>query len=306
MAQSTTPARELGDLLRSRRERLQPSDVGLPPGVRRRTRGLRREEVAQLAAISSTYYTVLEQGRDGRPSRQVLDALATALRLDSTERAHIHELIHGAPPAQTRAVFESLPPALLALLDRLDPCPAYVTGRRWDVLASNRAARALWTDWLIRPPEDRNLLWWMFTDPEAREVMVDWSAEASALLGRFRAATARHPGDAGFTELLERLHVASPEVRDWWPQHTVTPMSSGTKRLRHPVLGELELHHVVLQLADDPEQKLVTFEATDQDQHRIATLLKPMDAQSNGMARERAGVAALAAVDRQAVVRRQV
>src|ERR1700737_725448 len=107
MAQSAIPARELGDLLRSRRERLQPCDVGLPPGVRRRTRGLRREEVAQLASISSTYYTVLEQGRAVPPSRQVLDALATALQLDRTERSHIHELIHGAPPAGTPAVVES-------------------------------------------------------------------------------------------------------------------------------------------------------------------------------------------------------
>ncbi|MFC1432106.1 helix-turn-helix transcriptional regulator [Streptacidiphilus sp. N1-3] len=273
MTRPAVPARELGDLLRSRRERLQPADVGLPPGVRRRTRGLRREEVAQLAAISSTYYTVLEQGRDVRPSRQVLDALATALRLDSTERTHIHELIHGAPPAAGRAAAESLPPAVLALVDRLDPSPAYVTGRRWDVLASNRAARALWTDWPARPVRDRNMLWWTFADPEAREILVDWPAEASALLGRFRTAAARHPGDPGFAELLERLHAVSPEVRDWWPRHTVTPLSSGSKRLRHPVLGELELQHLVLQLADDPEQKLVTFTAAEADQDRITALL---------------------------------
>lgn len=274
MTRSAIAARELGELLRSRRERLQPGDVGLPPGVRRRTRGLRREEVAQLAAISSTYYTVLEQGRDVRPSRQVLDALAVALRLDATERAHIHELIHGALPAQAHAITESLPPTVQALLDRLDPCPSYVTGRRWDVLASNRSARALWTDWPARPVEDRNLLWWMFADPQARDVMVDWPAEASALLGRFRAAAARHPGDPSFDELLERLLAVSPEVRDWWPKHTVTPLSSGTKRLRHPVLGELEFQHLVLQLADNPEQKLVTFTATDSDQARITTLLR--------------------------------
>ncbi|MET7621897.1 helix-turn-helix transcriptional regulator [Streptomyces sp. NPDC005408] len=273
MTQSAIRARELGDLLRSRRDRLQPSDVGLPPGTRRRTRGLRREEVAQLAAISSTYYTFLEQGRDLRPSRQVLDALATALRLDGAERAHIHELIHGAAPTAAPVVAEALPHAVVALVDRLDPCPSYVTGRRWDVLASNRAAQALWTNWPARPPRDRNLIWWMFTDPQAREVMVDWPAEASALLGRFRTAAARHPGDTGFGELLERLQAASPEVRDWWPQHTITPLGSGTKRLRHPNLGELELHHVVLQLADDPEQKLVTFTATDQDQERITELL---------------------------------
>lgn len=273
MPQSTIRAKELGELLRSRRERLQPADVGLPVGARRRTRGLRREEVAQLAAISSTYYTYLEQGREVRPSRQVLDSLSAALRLDAAERRHIHELIHGDPPAERPAAAETLSPAVVSLVDRLDPCPTYATGRCWDVLASNRAARVLWTDWSARPPEARNLLWWMFTDPGARQVMVDWPAEASALLGRFRTAAARHPGDPGFSTLLGRLHAASPEVREWWPQHRVVPLGSGTKRLRHPVLGEIELEHVVLQLADDPEQKLVTFTASDQVRDRVARLL---------------------------------
>ncbi|GAA2247426.1 MULTISPECIES: helix-turn-helix transcriptional regulator [Kitasatospora] len=272
MSYSAIRARELGDLLRSRRERLQPADVGLPAGSRRRTRGLRREEVAQLAAISATYYTFLEQGRELRPSRQVLDALARALRLNPAERAHAHELIHGAPPAGPAGVVEALSPAVVSLVDRLDPCPAYVTGRYWDVLASNRAARALWTDWPTRPPQERNMLWWMFTDPAAREILVDWEAVASALLGRFRTASARHPGDPGFTGLLERLRAASPEVREWWPQHRVVPLGSGTKRLRHPVLGEIEFRHVVLQLADDPEHKLVTYEADEADQARIAEL----------------------------------
>ncbi|WP_405900442.1 helix-turn-helix transcriptional regulator [Streptomyces sp. NBC_00727] len=280
MPQSTARSKELGELLRSRRERLQPAEVGLLTGPRRRVRGLRREEVAQLAAISPTYYTYLEQGREMRPSRQVLDSLSVALQLDAAERSHIHDLVHGAPPAEEPAVAESLAPAVVALVDRLDPCPAYVTGRCWDVLASNRAARALWTDWPAKAPDARNLLRWMFTDPGARQVMVDWPAEASALLGRFRSAAARHPGDTGFSTLLERLHTASPEVREWWPQHRVVPLSSGTKRLRHPALGVLELEHVVLQLADDPEQKLVTFNATNQDQARIAQLIRksPTDA----------------------------
>ncbi|MFF3955105.1 helix-turn-helix transcriptional regulator [Streptomyces sp. NPDC001890] len=272
MAQSTSRASELGQLLRSRREQLQPTDVGLPAGARRRTRGLRREEVAQLAAISSTYYTYLEQAREVRPSRQVLDTLSAALRLDAAERSHIHELVHGAPPAETSAAAETLSSAVFSLVDRLDPCPAYVTGRCWDVPASHRAARALWTDWPARPPEARNRLWWMFTDPGARQMMVDWPAEASALLGRFRAAVARYPGDPGFSASLDRLHAASPEVRNWWPQHRIVPLSSGTKRLRHPELGEIELEHVVLQLADDPERKLVTFNATDQLRARISQL----------------------------------
>ena len=273
MSESAIRARELGDLLRSRRERLQPADVGLPTGSRRRTLGLRREEVAALAAISATYYTVLEQGRDVRPSHQVLDALSAALRLDAAERAHIHELVHGAPPADAPAAAESIPTALTALVDHIDPYPAYVTGRCWDVLAANRAARALWADWPARPPEERNLLWWMFTDPDARQVMVDWPGEASALLGRFRATAARYPDAPDFAALLERLLAASPEVRDWWPQHRVTPLGSGTKRVRHPVLGEIEFQHVVLRVADDPEQKLVTFVATDQDRDRISGFL---------------------------------
>jgi transcriptional regulator with XRE-family HTH domain len=270
MSHAGVRAKEFGELLRSRRERLQPADVGLPEGSRRRTRGLRREEVAQLAAISSTYYAYLEQGRELRPSRQVVDALAAALRLDAAERAHVHELVHGLPAAD-RGV-EELSPAVVALVDRLDPCPSYVTGRHWDVLASNRSARALWTDWPSLPADERNLLWWMFTAPAAREVLVDWPGEASALLGRFRSAAARHPDDPGFPALVERLHAASPEVRSWWPRHDITPLGSGTKLLRHPVLGELTLTHVVLQLADDPEQKLVTFSAPDADLARIAGL----------------------------------
>jgi len=266
-------ARELGDLLRARRGRLQPADVGLPAGSRRRTRGLRREEVALLAEISPTYYAFLEQGRDVRPSRQVLDALARALRLGPAERSHLHELVHGGPPPVSNGSPETLAPAVAALVDRLSPCPTYVTGRRWDVLAANRAACALWTDWHALPPEARNMVWWTFTDPAARTVFVDWEIEASALLARFRTAAARHPDEPTFVELIERLHAASAEVRAWWPRHEVALLSSGTKRLRHPRLGELELQHVTLQVSDDPEQKLVTFAGSAADQARIAELI---------------------------------
>lgn len=266
---------ELGALLRSRRERLQPADVGLPAGIRRRTRGLRREEVAQLTAISTTYYTFLEQGRDLRPSRQVIDALARALRLGSAERAHLFHVVHGDPASTSLDSAEELAPGVAALVNRLDPYPTYVSGRRWDVLAANRAARELWTDWPTLPPEERNMLWWTFTVPAARDVFVEWEVEARALLARFRSAAARHPDEPGFAALIKRLQTASPEVRAWWPHHDVAPLASGTKRLRHPALGELQLHDVVLQVADDPEQKLVTFAASDRDQARIAQLLAP-------------------------------
>jgi transcriptional regulator with XRE-family HTH domain len=265
-------AQEVASLLRSRRERLQPADVGLPAGVRRRARGLRREEVAQLASVSTTYYTFLEQGRDIRPSRPVLDALADALRLTGAERRHLHDLVHGGPPPVSAGP-EKLPAAVAGLVDRLDPCPAYVSGRRWDILAANRAARELWADWPSLPPAERNIVWWTFMDPRARSVLIEWESEASALLARFRTAAARYPDDPGFAELIARLQAGSPEVRAWWPRHDVAPLSSGSKRIRHPVLGELTFQHVVLQLADDPEQKVVTFSASAADQARIAGLL---------------------------------
>src|SRR4051794_41129016 len=163
-------AAQLGEFLRTRRERLQPADVGLPAGRRRRTRGLRREEVAQLAAISPTYLAFLEQGRDVRPSREVLDALARALRLEPGERRHLHELVYGgAAPDAPSGVPEAAAEEVVALVERLDPHPTYVTGRRWDVLAANRAARALWTDWPALPEGERNMMWFMFADPRSRE-----------------------------------------------------------------------------------------------------------------------------------------
>jgi transcriptional regulator with XRE-family HTH domain/8-oxo-dGTP pyrophosphatase MutT (NUDIX family) len=266
-------ARELADLLRSRRDRLQPADVGLPAGQRRRTKGLRREEVAQLAGVSTTYYTFLEQGRDLRPSWEVLEAIARALRLSPAERAHLHTLGSGTQKPAPPAAAETLQDAVSALVERMDPYPTYVTGRYWDVLASNRAARLLWTDWPAIPRQDRNMLWWTFTDPAARSVLVDWEPEALALLARFRAAAAQRPDDPCFNALIERLRNGSREFRASWPRHEVAPLASGTKRLRHSVLGEITFTHVVLTLADDPEQKLVTFAASQQDQDRIAALL---------------------------------
>jgi transcriptional regulator with XRE-family HTH domain len=262
---------ELGDLLRSRRRRLRPADVGLPELGRRRTAGLRREEVAALAAISVTYYTFLEQGRELNPSRQVLDALAGALRLTAPERAHLHDLAAG--PAAPAPAAEVLAAGVASLVDRLDPHPAYVTGRYWDVLAANRAARLLWTDWPALPAADRNMVWWMLADPASRAVFAEWPEEAAAQLARFRAAAARHPDDPVFAALVARLHGASAEVREWWPRHEVAPLGGGSKLLRHPELGELRLRHAVLTVADAPEQKLVTFELDPADLPRVTGLL---------------------------------
>lgn len=258
---------ELGELLRSRRERLRPGDVGLPGGGRRRTPGLRREEVAALANVSVAYYTVLEQGRAAPPSRQVLEALAAALRFGPAERDHLYALAR-APAGLLDP--ETLAPAVAALVDRLDPCPTYVTGRRYDVLAANRAARALFADW----PPGTNMLEWMFIDPAPRRIYVEWEREAAAQLARFRAAAAR-TADPGFAALVDRLRAVSPQVREWWQRHEVARLSSGTKRLWHPAVGELELEHVVLQVADDPEQKIVTFADPGHGTARFALLGVP-------------------------------
>jgi transcriptional regulator with XRE-family HTH domain len=268
--------RELGDFLRSRRDRLQPAEVGLPSGARRRTPGLRREEVAQLASVSHTYYGFLEQGRDVRPSAQVLDALAQALRLSSAERDHLYVLAHGAVPSSAVST-EALSPGVAALVERLDPNPTFVKGRRWDILAANRGARALFTDWLELPAGQRNELLWMFTAPRARRVYVDWEQDAAAMLARFRLAAARRPDDPELAGLIERLREQSPEARQWWQRHEVLPPASGTKRLRHAMLGEITLHHVVLQVADDPGQKLVTFSTTDGDDEPLARLAETID-----------------------------
>jgi len=270
----TGPRGELAELLRSRRDRLTPADVGLPAGRRRRATGLRREEVAQLAGVSATYYTFLEQGRDIRPSRQVVAAIAGALRLSSAERAHLFQLAGITPAADEQAQAETVSAVVGTMIGRLDPFPAYLKGRRWDVLAANRAARALFADWGARAPGDRNLLWWMFTDPAARKVYLNWEQEAAGMLGRFRAAAARRLDDPDFTDLIERLHRASPEVRSWWPRYDVRPVGGGTKHLHHPALGDVAFQHAVLQVADHPEQLLVYFSTADVPESTLAGLLE--------------------------------
>ncbi len=258
--------RALGQLLRSRRERLTPAGVGLPAGSRRRTAGLRREEVALLANLSTTYYTFLEQGRPVRPSAPVLDALASALRMSVTERRYLWTLAHG-DATRTGAVGpaaappERIDPAVVDLVRRLDPSPTLVKGRCWDVLAANPAARELFGDWDAGPTAHRNLVRWMFTTDRAREVYLEWEPEARAMLGRFRLAAARAPDDGDFAALIEELQRDSEHVRAWWPRHDVVAMGSGTKKLRHPTQGPLAYSHVVLQIADHPEQTLVTYSA---------------------------------------------
>ena len=250
---------ELADFLRTRRAALQPQDVGLPGGGRRRTPGLRREEVAQLAGVGATWYTWLEQGRDVRASVEVLEALSKALQLDQAERTHLILLGRGeeAPPCKSPA--ERVSPTLRRLIEGLGPNPAYVLGRRWDYLAWNDAAVALLGDFGELPRASRNHAWQTFTDPARREMFVDWEHSSRTMIAKFRADSARHIGDPEFESLIRALRKSSPEFAKAWERHEVSTRSEGRKDLRHPVAGLMSFSHAVFHPAEKLEQRLILY-----------------------------------------------
>jgi transcriptional regulator with XRE-family HTH domain len=257
--------REAGNFLRSRRERLTPADVGLPDGFRRRTPGLRREEVAMLAGVGTTWYTWLEQGRDVRPSNEVLIALAAALRLDSTERRHLFVLHERRAPEQRSTGAERIDEPLRRMLDSLTGQPAYVLGRRWDVLAWNRAAEVVYGPYGRLRGDERNTLHMVFADPDHRRLLVDWEAVARASLAMFRADCARYAGDPDFERLVARLMRLSPEFAQWWPQREVARPLSGQKRIAHPTAGRMLFEYSSFGVGDPPDMKLIVFTPLDEE-----------------------------------------
>jgi transcriptional regulator with XRE-family HTH domain len=258
---SRTPAhrRELGEFLRARRERTSPAEVGLPGSDRRRTPGLRREEIAVLAGVSTTWYAYLEQGRDVHPSDQVLTAIADALRLTADERTHLRTLADGTAAA-TAPPTESLSPEVAAIPALLSPAPAYLTGATTDVLAWNDAA-AEYFPGLIGGTDSPapNLARWVFLDPAARRILLDWSEVAQSVLARLRTNAGRHPGDPRFACLATELRESSPEAAAWWPRYDIATSHSGTKRLHHPTRGPLTLTHASFTVTDAPDQILVVY-----------------------------------------------
>jgi transcriptional regulator with XRE-family HTH domain len=237
----------LADFLRTRRERMDPADVGFPKNVRRRTPGLRREEVAILAGVSPTWYTILEQGRDVSPSVEVLDSLARALRLTEHERIYLHGLVHGRLPledAQLRHVDTET--ELQKFIDSTDPNPAYIFNRVGDILGWNDAAAEWYADFGLLPENRRSFLWWMFTSPEAPECIVDWAAEARDLVGQFRTGTAALPSEGRITDLISELEQVSPHFRRLWAEHFVSGPERRIRRLRHPRRGVVRMNLVTL------------------------------------------------------------
>ncbi|KOV50599.1 XRE family transcriptional regulator [Streptomyces sp. AS58] len=252
---------ELCEFLRSRRARLKPQDVGLPVfGRHRRVPGLRREELAQLAGVSVAYYTRLEQGNGRNVSAEVLDAIARALRLSDAERAH---LTHLARPKQHKkkpaARATQVRPALRQLLETMDGVPAYIVGRRSDVLAWNRMASALFGDWGELPERERNWARMVFLKPEYQDLFVEWEQKAVDIVCQLRMEAGCHPDDPRLAALVGELSVKSEDFRRLWATHDVKEKTHGVKRMHHPLVGDLALSYETFRLIGDPEQILVTY-----------------------------------------------
>jgi transcriptional regulator with XRE-family HTH domain len=250
---------ELADFLRKRRASLQPEDVGLSNGGRRRTPGLRREEVAQLAGVGTTWYTWLEQGRNVRASFEVLEALSRALRLRPPERTHLMLLGRGEEPPPCKAPAERVSSTLKRMIDSLDPNPAFILGRRWDYLAWNRAACAVFGDLARVPRSARNLVWLTFMDPARRELHADWEQSMKLMVAKFRADSAHHLGEPGFEQLIRALRQASPEFCGEWTRHEVARSGAGRKELHHPLAGTLVFEHAAFSPVDAAEQRLALY-----------------------------------------------
>ncbi len=252
--------RELGAFLRSRRERLDPADVGLSPGPRRRTPGLRREEIAMVAGVGTTWYTWLEQGRDVKPSHEVLVALGEALRLEPAEKRNLFILAGRPAPNPRPRTPERVEAPLLHTLASLAAQPAYVMGRRWDVLAWNPAAEAVFGDYGALRGDARNIMHLVFTDQSYhRDLLVDWEDLARMALGRFRADSAKYVGDPDFERVIAALTAASPEFRAWWPERDVFRQLSGIKKMRHPKAGAMTFEHMSFSIDDGSDMKLIVY-----------------------------------------------
>jgi transcriptional regulator with XRE-family HTH domain len=248
---------DLAEFLRARRAALTPADVGLAPGARRRTAGLRREEVAMLAGVSVSWYTWLEQGRPINASDDVLASLARTLRLDPVEQDYLLALA-GHP--RRRAIDPSrdaAPEGLQRLLDALEPCPAYVLGPRWDFLAWNAAQHRLHPSIDTLPVEERNLVWLVFADPYVRALIGDWEHEARRVLSQFRAESTPFRDDPAVDDLVARVRAASPEFAEWWPRHDVGGFERRIRTFHHPIAGVLRFDHHQVVPAGQPDLRVI-------------------------------------------------
>jgi transcriptional regulator with XRE-family HTH domain len=266
-------ANTLGRFLRDRRTRLDPATFGFKAG-RRRTPGLRREEVAQRANISPTWYTWLEQGRGGAPSADVLDRIAAGMMLTEPEREHLFILAFGHPPEARYKGHEGITPRLQHVLDAMPASPAIIKTATWDVVAWNEAATALLTDYSRLPPEQRNILRLIFSDSRVQAAQEDWLSVARFAVGAFRADAARAGASAEITQLVEELSRTSAEFEALWRNNDVVGHSEGVKRLRHPEIGSIELEFSSFAVEGRPDLNMMVFNpVTSEGAARIRSLV---------------------------------
>ncbi|NGZ76572.1 helix-turn-helix transcriptional regulator [Saccharibacillus alkalitolerans] len=276
MREESKKTKPLAEFLRTRRARLTPEQVGLPVGGRRRTQGLRREEVAVLAGISVDWYTWLEQGRDIQVSAQVLDSLSRTLRLDPQERRHLFLLAAGHPPAERHEPQLEVSPLLQMFLDRQGDSPAFAVNARWDIVGWNRAAALVFGDYEAMSARERNTIWRLFTTEYARRLLGEqWEQNARHRLAQFRANYAHAAGDPWWEEMIADLQACSGEFREWWPLHQVLHAPEGEKRLMHPTAGILRFGHLSLQAIDSADlQVTVNLPLDAETRERMKRLLE--------------------------------
>jgi transcriptional regulator with XRE-family HTH domain len=273
MSETATAENLLGAYLRDRRTRLDAAAFGLA-GNRRRTPGLRREEVAQRANISPTWYTWLEQGRGGAPSADVLDRIARALMLTDVEREHLFLIGLGRPPEVRYHASEGVSPRLQRVLDALAFSPALVRTATWDVVAWNRAATAVLTDYSAIPPGQRNILRFIFCDPRVRAAQYDWDSVARFVVAAFRADAARAGAVSHVADFVDELCRTSPEFAALWRDNDVRHHGDGTKRLRHPVHGMMSFEFSSFGVEGRSDLSMIVYNpATPEDAERIRKLL---------------------------------
>lgn len=267
----------VGEYLKSRRARLDPAAFGLPSSTRRRTPGLRREEVAQRAGVSVVWYTWLEQGRGATPSADALDRIADALALTPDEREHLFLLAqHRPPPPEPYRAPECAPPQLQRILDALEFVPAYVRTATWDIVAWNRAAAAVLTDYGALPPERRNILRLLFIDPCVRARQADWDGLARWAVAAFRADAARAGASESVAALVAEMCRCSPEFATIWRDHDVRTHGAGVKHLRHSAAGPVTLEYAAFTVDGRPDLSLVLYTPVGQeDAERVRALVLP-------------------------------
>ncbi|HEY2041899.1 MAG TPA: helix-turn-helix transcriptional regulator [Jatrophihabitans sp.] len=263
---------ELSAFLRSRRERITPGQAGMPIGGRRRTPGLRREEVAQLAGVGVTWYTWLEQGRDIKVSDQVLDAIARTLLLDRDERSHLYTLA-GSATAPDLTESDVVSESSKRLLEQIEPFPACIQNAKYDLLAYNRTYARLIGDMDSQPAENRNCMWLAFTDPAWRKALVDWEVVTARMVAQLRAHMAEHVAEPAWKAHIRRLKNASPEFAQLWERHDVAAMQTKQKKFRNPLVGMVRFDVQISWLAPRQGTRMLIYTPADcQTRNRLADL----------------------------------